>query len=185
MWCSCGTDHLDDHALLGRAVKARDVCGSFGVPFIINDRPDLALACGADGVHVGQRDVPVSLARRILGGGSRSSDCRLTPHPSGTKLSRREPTTSLPVPSWPAPTKPGRPGTGLGYLRYVSSTRGAGGVPWFVTGGASPETVPEMVVAGARRFVVVRYLTESEDPETSARDLRSSIDNSLAEVPAG
>ena len=81
------------------------------------------------------------------------------------------------------PTKPGRAGTGLGYLRYVSSTLGAGLIPWFVTGGASPETVPAMVGAGAKRFVVVRYLTESADPERSARTLRSAIDASLAEAP--
>ena len=82
------------------------------------------------------------------------------------------------------PTKPGRQGTGLEYLEYVASTVGAARIPWFVTGGASPATVPGMVSVGARRFVVVRYLTESSDPEESARLLRSSIDSALAEAAA-
>ena len=78
----------------------------------------------------------------------------------------------------PTPTKPGRPGTGLDYLRYASrmSTR-----PWFVTGGVTPDTVGDMLAAGARRFVVVRWLTESADPEADARALREAIDR----VPMG
>ena len=72
------------------------------------------------------------------------------------------------------PTKPGRPGTGLDYVSYAA--RSAEGRPWFVTGGVTPETVPTMAAAGARRFVVVRYLTESVDPEGAARTLRGAVD---------
>ena len=65
------------------------------------------------------------------------------------------------------PTKPGRPGTGLGYLRYAADTVRATR-PWYVTGGVTPATVGDMVAAGATRFVVVRWLTESDDPESAA-----------------
>ena len=73
------------------------------------------------------------------------------------------------------PTKPGRPGTGVSYLAYVASTRLGASIPWFVTGGVTPETVPAMAAAGARRFVVVRYLTEAADPEAAARRLAAAI----------
>ncbi len=74
------------------------------------------------------------------------------------------------------PTKPGRTGTGLGYLRHAAT---ATVLPWFVTGGVTPETVPDMVGAGARRFVVVRWLTESDDPEAAAKQLRAAIDRAV------
>ena len=71
------------------------------------------------------------------------------------------------------PTKSGRPPTGLAYLRYAASTTPH---PFFVTGGVTPDTLPGMLDAGARRFVVVRWLTESEDPKVAARALRDRID---------
>jgi thiamine-phosphate pyrophosphorylase len=73
----------------------------------------------------------------------------------------------------PTPTKPGRPGTGLEYLRYAARTATR---PWFVTGGVTPDTVAAMLEAGARRFVVVRWLTEAADPAAAARALRDVID---------
>jgi thiamine-phosphate pyrophosphorylase len=76
------------------------------------------------------------------------------------------------------PTKPGRSGTGLGYLRYASDTVGASR-PWFVTGGVTPTSVGDMVAAGARHFVVVRWLTEADDPKAAARTLRLAIDRAI------
>src|SRR5437660_49861 len=77
------------------------------------------------------------------------------------------------------PTKPGRPGTGLRYLTYVVERAKT---PWFVTGGVTPESLPLMAAAGARRFVVVRYLTEAEDPTGAAKSLRAAIDKALKGV---
>jgi thiamine-phosphate pyrophosphorylase len=170
--------HLDDRVLLRRAAVAMGVCAGHGVPFILNDRPDLALACRADGVHVGQDDVPVSVARDILGPDALIG---LSTHSPGEwDAALGEPADYLSAgPVVATPTKPGRPGTGLGYLGYVASTAGSLAKPWFVTGGASPETIPAMARAGARRFVVVRYLTESPDPESSAHLLRSAIDRAV------
>ncbi len=165
---------LDARPLLARAEVAREVCAQFGVPFILNDRPDLALACGADGVHVGQDDVPPSVARRILGD---QAIIGLSTH-ARTEWDGavHEPVDYYSAgPVEPTPTKPGRAGTGLGYLQYVASTPTGRHSPWFVTGGATPETIPAMAAAGARRFVVVRYLTESTDPQARARALRRAI----------
>jgi thiamine-phosphate pyrophosphorylase len=77
----------------------------------------------------------------------------------------------------PTPTKPGRPGTGLGYATEAGS-RSA--VPVFVTGGVTPERVPALAAAGVRHFVVVRFLTEAPDPMAAARALRAAIDTALA-----
>lgn len=160
---------------LRRAEVAGAVCRDFGVPFILNDRPDLALACGADGVHVGQDDAPPWLARRIMG--PEAIVGRSTHAPAELLAAHAEPIDYLSAgPVNPTPTKPGRPGTGLGYL--AEAARQAS-VPWFVTGGVTPTTVPAMVRAGATRFVVVRYLTESADPEGSARVLAGAIDDAI------
>ena len=164
---------LEARPLLRRAELARSVCAGMGVPFVLNDRPDLALECGADGVHVGQDDAPPALARRILGP---DAVIGLSTHaPAEWDAAAAEPVDYLSAgPVSATPTKPGRPGTGLGYLEYVEGTGRE--IPWFVTGGATPETIPAMAAAGARRFVVVRYLTGSDDPEAAARRLREAID---------
>jgi thiamine-phosphate pyrophosphorylase len=166
---------LDARPLLARARLALRVCRGLGVPFVLNDRPDLALEVGADGVHVGQDDAPPALARRLLG--DRAVVGLSTHAPAELDAAAGEPVDYVSVgPVVPTPTKPGRPGTGPEYVRYAASSAG---VPWFVTGGATPETVRPLVEAGARRFVVVRWLTESTDPEGAARALRSAIDESI------
>ena len=163
---------LDARPLLARARLAAEVCADHGVPFVLNDRPDLALECEAAGVHVGQDDAPPGLARRILGP---DAIVGFSTHaPAELDASASEPADYLSVgPVAPTPTKPGRPGTGLDYLRYAARTTTR---PWFVTGGVTPATVGEMLDAGARRFVVVRLLTESSNPEAAARALRAAID---------
>ena len=163
---------LDARPLLARARLAAEVCADHGVPFILNDRPDLALECGATGVHVGQDDAPPALARRVLGP---EAIVGLSTHaPAELDAAAGEPADYVSVgPVAPTPTKPGRPGTGLDYLRYAARTATR---PWFVTGGVTPDTVGDMLEAGARRFVVVRWLTESDDPRGAARALRDRMD---------
>ena len=104
---------LEARPLLARAAAAAEVCAEFGVPFILNDRPDLALACGADGVHVGQDDTPPEVARRILG-----PDAIIgfsTHAPAEWDAARGSTADYLSAgPVTPTPTKPGRPGTGWG-----------------------------------------------------------------------
>lgn len=172
--------HLEARPLLERARLAARVCRDLGVPFVLNDRPDLALEAGADGVHVGQDDAPPALCRRILGPGAIVG---LSTHaPAELDAAQAEPVDYLSAgPVAPTPTKPGRPGTGLGYLTYAATHSR---LPFFVTGGVTPETVPAMARAGARRFVVVRYVCEADDPEAAARSLSDAIERALASVTA-
>jgi thiamine-phosphate pyrophosphorylase len=171
--------HLEAMPLLARARLVQSVCADRGVPFILNDRPDLALDIAADGVHVGQDDAPVTLARRLLGPDAviglsthGPEDLAAAADPSGPELSY---ISAGPVE--PTPTKPGRPGTGLEYLRLATT---GSLVPVFVTGGVTPEKIPALAGAGARHFVVVRYLTEAGDPQVAARTLRAAIDAALS-----
>jgi thiamine-phosphate pyrophosphorylase len=164
---------LEARPLVARAVVAGAVCAHFGVPFILNDRPDLALACRADGVHVGQDDTPPEVARRILGADAIIGFSTHAPAEWDAAAGAEADYLSA-GPVNPTPTKPGRPGTGLSYLEYAATSSERR--PWFVTGGVTPETVPAMAAAGAHRFVVVRYLTESADPRAAAYRLREAID---------
>lgn len=171
---------LEARQLLERASVVRKVCADHGIPFILNDRPDLALEAGADGVHLGRDDAPCALARSILGSGA------IIGH-STHSAEDLDDALTLPVdylsagPVVPTPTKPGRAGTGPDYLALASARS-----PWpvFVTGGVTPETVGPLVDAGARHFVVVRYLTTADDPEAAARALRAAIDRALERSPA-
>jgi thiamine-phosphate pyrophosphorylase len=178
--------HLEDGALAARARLVQRVCAQHGVPFILNDRPDLAAAVGADGVHVGQDDVSPSAARQAMGD---DAVIGLSTHalPELEAALGRPPSDPAPIqyvsagPVTPTPTKPGRPGTGLGYVREAVARS-----PWpvWITGGVDPTTVGAMAAAGARHFVVVRWLCEAEDPGDSARRLRMAIDEVVAPAPA-
>jgi len=168
--------NLDARPLVESARRALRVCRHHGVPFILNDRPDLALEVEADGVHVGQDDASPALARRILGP---DAIVGLSTHaPNDLDDALEQPVDYLSAgPVSQTPTKPGRPGTGLRYLTYVVERAKT---PWFVTGGVTPESVKLMAAAGARRFVVVRHLTEAEDPKAAAQALRQAIDKAVS-----
>ncbi len=166
---------LDARQLVDRAIVVRRVCHDHDVPFIVNDRPDLALAAGADGVHVGQDDAPPALARRILGP---DAIVGLSTHsPADLDSAIDEPVDYLSAgPVVPTPTKPGRPGTGTDYAATATARSSR---PVFVTGGVNPSTVPGLAGAGIRHFVVVRWLTDAPDPLAAARALRDVIDGAL------
>jgi thiamine-phosphate pyrophosphorylase len=169
---------LEARSVLRRAAIVQEVCAAGGVPFIMNDRPDLALAMGADGVHLGQDDTPASTARRILG---EDAVIGLSTHaPADLSGSLDEPVDYVSAgPVTETPTKPGRPGVGLDYIRYAVAHAGR---PVWVTGGASPATVGALVGAGARHVVAVRWLTEAADPQEAARRLRLALETAIEEV---
>ncbi len=166
---------LDDQGVVARARAVAAVCAAHGVPFVVNDRPALAVEAGADGVHVGQDDVPAAAARAIVGADRLVG---LSTHrPAELDAAACEPVDYVSAgPVVATPTKPGRPGTGLDYVRLATSRSP---VPVWVTGGVTPETVPDLVAAGARHFVVVRWLTGSDEPEAAARALRAAVDGAL------
>ena len=176
--CRAGVDivqlrdkDLPDRALLERAAVARAAAHAAGALFVLNDRPDLAVACGADGVHVGQDDVPPAVARKIVGP---DVIVGLSTHaPEELAAAAGEPVDYVSAgPVEPTPTKPGRPGTGLEYIRLAAEHSPH---PFFVTGGVSPATLPAIAAAGATRFVVVRALTEAPDPAAVAKELRQLL----------
>ena len=166
---------LEAKDLIARARLAKAVCADLGVPFILNDRPDLALAAGADGVHVGQDDAPPALARRILGPGAIVG---LSTHSAADlEAALDEPVDYLSAgPVVETPTKPGRPGTGAEYPRQATER-----APWpvFVTGDVTPARATSLAEIGCRHFVAVRWLTEAAEPEAAARELRRAIDGAI------
>ncbi len=170
---------LEARALIARARVAAAVCREHDVPFVLNDRPDLALEVGADGVHVGQDDAPPSLARRILGQGAIVG---LSTHsePDLFGAAREDVSYISAGPVEATPTKPGRAGTGMGYVSLASARSS---VPVFVTGGVTPERIPALAAVGVRHFVVVRYLTRAPDARRAARALRDAIDAALSSDP--
>ncbi len=173
--------HLDDAGLLARAAVAGDVCRAHGVPFVLNDRPDLAVACGADGVHIGQDDLPPDEVRAIVGPelliGLSTHAIDELDAALGAGPGLAVPVDYLSAgPVVATPTKPGRPGTGLG---YVGEAAQRSPVTVWVTGGVDPQTVGPVLATGASHVVVVRYLTEADEPRRAARLLRQAIDRAL------
>jgi thiamine-phosphate pyrophosphorylase len=155
-----------------------DACQRHGALLAVNDRADVALAAGAQVLHLGQDDLPVSWARRILGD---EVVIGLSTHDSAQAAeaaARREVDYFCIGPCWPTPTKPGRPATGLDLVRGIRVSTAAAR-PWFAIGGIeSPQRLEEVRSAGADRVVVVRAITEAADPKAAAaafaRRLRSA-----------
>jgi thiamine-phosphate pyrophosphorylase len=164
---------LDDAGLVAAAREFRAAADEAGALFILNDRPDLVEACGADGVHVGQDDEPSSTARAAVGNDRIVG--RSTHAPDQADAADADPDVDyLAVgPVHATPTKPGRPAAGVAYVEYAARTVGK---PWFAIGGLDATNVGEVVARGARRIVVVRAITEADDPEAAARALRNRLE---------
>lgn len=160
-----------DRSILLAAEKLAELCQELSVPFFVNDRADLALLSGADGVHIGQDDVDIERMRNLLG---KEFLIGLSTHtPEEFDRANTSSADYLSVgPIVETPTKPGRTGTGLDYLRYASV---AASKPFFVTGGVTPSEIPRLQASGASRFVVVRYLTESGNSAAAASELVSAM----------
>jgi thiamine-phosphate pyrophosphorylase len=138
--------------------------------FTVNDRPDVALALGADGVHVGQNDLPVEWARRVLGP---DAIVGLSCHSAADHLAAPPEADYLTAgPVHATPTKPGRPGTGLDLVRSAAAKVDR---PWFAIGGIDQFNVHEVIEAGATRIVVVRAVTEADQPAGVAEELRAAV----------
>ena len=138
----------------------------------VNDRADIAVAAGADVLHLGQDDLPLPIARDIIGDGpviGRSSHS-----PVEVKTAAAEAVDYFCVgPCWPTPTKPGRPAPGLDLVRATADLRTD--KPWFAIGGIDEQRLPEVLAAGARRIVVVRAITGAEDPRAAAQRLKARL----------
>lgn len=163
---------MEARPLLALAERFRAACDRHGALFIVNDRPDVALAANADGVHLGQDDLPPRHARTVIGDDLLIG--RSTHAPAETRAAFAEPVDYVCVgPVHVTPTKPGRPATGLDLVRLaVAECR----KPWFAIGGLDPQTAKEAASAGATRIVVVRAIEQAGDVEGSVRALRAAID---------
>jgi thiamine-phosphate pyrophosphorylase len=158
--------------LLRWAEVFRDAAERHQALFFLNDRPDVALACGADGVHVGQNDLPPWFVRELVGDEVLIGLSTHDPDQYAGAAPEADHLCAGPVHA--TPTKPGRPATGLDLIAFAAQREASGEErrPWFAIGGLDPKTLPEVVAAGARRIVVVRAVTQSEDPTGAVEALR-------------
>ena len=142
-----------------------------GTLLVVNDRVDIAMAAGADGVHLGQDDLPLAAARRLWPGGlvGRST------HSLGQALAAQaEGADYIGVgPVWATPTKPGRPAVGLELVRAVAAAQLR--IPWVAIGGVDAGNIGTVLAAGARAVAAVRAVTAATDPEAAARGLRAAV----------
>ena len=146
-----------------------DAARRHGALWAVNDRADLAAAAGADVLHLGQDDLPVPAARRLVGDSplvGRSTHDRAQVDAAGA-----EPGVDYFCvgPTWPTPTKPGRPAPGPELTAYAAATATR---PWFAIGGIDLDRLDDVLAAGARRVVVVRAITGADDPQAAARAFR-------------
>ena len=158
---------LPDGELLPRLEEARDITRRLGVSLVVNDRPDLAVLCDSDFVHVGQDDLPVSAARTF---GLRVGQSTHAPD----EIDRAEADYIGVGPVYATPTKRGRPAVGLELVRYAAEHARK---PWFAIGGIDETNVVVVVAAGARRIAVLRAIGDAPDPERAARTLRNALDS--------
>ncbi|QFS89610.1 Thiamine-phosphate synthase [Mycobacterium sp. THAF192] len=142
-----------------------------GALLAVNDRADIARTAGADVLHLGQDDLPLTAARDIVGD---TLIGRSTHDADQLGAALAEDVDYFCVgPCWPTPTKPGRPAPGLDLVRAAAATGTA--TPWFAIGGIDAERLPEVLAAGARRVVVVRAITAADDPAAAARALQDLL----------
>lgn len=162
-----------DEEIVVAARVFRRLSDRHGALFVLNDRPDLVEAAGADGVHVGQDDLSPAEARAVVGpdrivGFSTHSREQI-------EAAAEADVDYIAVgPVFATPTKPGRPAVGLELVRVAAEIAP---VPWFAIGGIDVESAASVVEAGARRLAVVRAIRDAADPRAAARALRALLDS--------
>jgi len=149
---------------------------------ILNDRPDLAVAGGADGVHVGQDDMPVADARALLGdemliGLSTHSKAQIDAARESARAGSGADYIAV-GPVHETPTKPGRPAVGAKLVSYAAAH--AGELPFFAIGGLDRSNLDQVIAAGAERAVVLRAIAAASDPQRAARELRERLAGAAA-----
>ena len=160
----CG---LNDRGRLEQAQRLRELCARHDALFLVNDRIDLALAVDADGVHLGQDDLPVALARRLLG--PERLIGRSTHAIEQLRRAEVEGCDYIGVgPVNATPTKPGREPVGLA---YVAAAAAEARIPFFAIGGIDTTNLAAVLATGARRVAVVRAITAAADPGAATAEL--------------
>ena len=159
----------------------RRLCDTYSALFVVNDDPQLAIACDADGVHLGQDDTPVLEARELLG--SEAIIGHSTHSADQIAATNGQPIDYISVgPVWETPTKEGRPAVGLALVELAARSAPH---PFFAIGGIDPSNAAEVVRAGARRLGVVRALRDAEGPTAAAESLRRALAVVGSAAPGG
>ena len=163
---------LEARAELAACEILTDAARRHGALFAVNDRADIARAAGADVLHLGQGDLPLGVAREIVGPGTLIG---LSTHDRDqlAAAGQSEADYFCVGPCWPTPTKPGRRAPGLPLVRAAVDLDTD--KPWFAIGGIDARRLPDVLDAGARRIVVVRAITAAENPRAAAAQLRSAL----------
>jgi thiamine-phosphate pyrophosphorylase len=149
-----------------------DAARRHGALLAVNDRADVARAAGAAVLHLGQDDLPLRVARDIVGAGTVIGRSTHDRQQVGSAITEDVDYFCV-GPCWPTPTKPGRPAPGLALVQAVAAL--ACDKPWFAIGGIDAVRLPDVLAAGARRIVVVRAITAAEDPRAAAEQLSSAL----------
>jgi thiamine-phosphate pyrophosphorylase len=161
---------MDDAALLTLARQCAQACRRRNVPFIVNDRADIALAADADGVHVGHADLPAPVVRALIGP---DRIIGVSTHTSEQIDAARGAADYIGVgPIHETPTKPGRPAVGSALVRYAAMHASQ---PFFAIGGLDPSNVGDVIAAGGRAVSVHRWITQSDDPARAAREMLAAM----------
>lgn len=163
--------NTDDSVRLANARKLRQLCRDRDALFIINDRIDLAVAVDADGVHLGQQDLPIDIARQILGPGRIIGKSTTNPQEMESAIAQGADYIGV-GPVYETPTKPGKAAAGFEYVRYAVQHSS---VPWFAIGGIDTSNVGEVISAGVERVAVVRAIMQAENPTLVTRELLSVV----------
>jgi thiamine-phosphate pyrophosphorylase len=162
---------LPDEQLAALATSLQALCSELGVLFIVNDRPDIALRAGADGVHVGQQDMRVHEVRALLGP---EAIVGLSTH-APAEIDAADPNVVDYIgvgPVHETPTKPGRAAVGVELVRYAAANAR---LPFFAIGGLTAKNLPEVLAAGASRVCVLRAISDAFQPQQAARELANML----------
>jgi thiamine-phosphate pyrophosphorylase len=163
--------HAPDGEIVAAGRRLAALCREREALFVVNDRPDLALECDADGVHVGQDDDGVDAVRALVG--ERLIVGVSTHSPEQVAAAEQSDVDYFAVgPVHETPTKPGRPAVGLELVRHAAAVATK---PWFAIGGIDPANAADVVAAGARRLAVVRAIRDADDPRAAAAALRAAV----------
>jgi len=165
-------EELEALAILADAARRHDAL------LAVNDRADIAVAAAADVLHLGQDDLPLAIARSIIGTGpligrSTHDDDQVAAAASEDSEDSEDLDYFCVGPCWPTPTKPGRAAPGLDLVRVAAQSGTQ--KPWFAIGGIDSARLGEVIAAGARRVVVVRAITAADDPRAAARLLKDEL----------
>ncbi|MBD2775377.1 thiamine phosphate synthase [Iningainema tapete] len=161
----------NDAVLFEQAKKLRKLCNAYRAIFIVNDRVDLALAVDADGVHLGQLDMPIAIARQLLG--PHRLIGRSTTNSEELQRAIAEGADYVGVgPVYETPTKEGKAAAGLEYVTYAAKNCS---IPWFAIGGIDPNNINDVIDAGATRVSVVRSIMQADQPTLVTQYLVSQL----------